>query len=53
MVVIKDRQDAYLAWLALLRAPPEFRVLASIAVRIYDELHGRRPPPAGPRTEER
>jgi hypothetical protein len=50
-VVIRDRQDAYLAWLALLRAPPEFRVLASLAVRIYQELRGRRPPPAGPQGE--
>jgi hypothetical protein len=51
-VVIRDRQDAYLAWLALLRAPAEFRVLASLAVRIYQELQGRRPPaepPAGAR----
>lgn len=46
--VIKDRQDAYVAWLALLRAPPEIRVLARLAVRIYQELQGRRPPLSGP-----
>jgi hypothetical protein len=49
--VIRDRQDAYLAWLALLRASPEVKVLASLAIRIYQELHDRQPPPAGPRAE--
>jgi hypothetical protein len=49
--VIRDRQEAYLAWLALLRAPAEFKVLASLAVRIHQELHGRRPPPAGSQAE--
>jgi hypothetical protein len=37
-VVLEDREIAYLAWLVLLRAPPEFRVLARLAVALH---HGR------------
>jgi hypothetical protein len=50
--VIRDRDHAYLAWLALQRSPAEFRVLASLAVQIYREVHALRPsPPAGPQVE--
>jgi hypothetical protein len=48
---VMDRQDAYLAYLALLRAPAEIKVLASLAIRICQELYDRRPPPAGPHAE--
>jgi hypothetical protein len=51
--VIRDRQDAYLAWLALRRAPAEVRILALLAVRVFQERHCRRRPPAGPPAEGR
>jgi hypothetical protein len=52
-LVIRDRELAYLAWLALLRSPPEFRVLASLALGLHHELQAHRPPPAGTQAEAR
>jgi hypothetical protein len=46
-VVLEDREVAYLAWLVLLRAPPEFRVLASLAIELHRELQARDQAKAG------
>jgi hypothetical protein len=35
--VLGDKAQAYLAYLALLRADPEIRVLAALLVRLYEQ----------------
>lgn len=50
---IADKELAYLASLALLRAPPEFRVLAHLLLRLFEEKQDNvaKPPWPGPSAE--
>jgi hypothetical protein len=46
--VIGDKELAYLASLALLRADPEIRVLAALLVRLHKQQSGGAVEPPGP-----